>query len=355
MFSRLLALGFCLLLLVAPNVKAVSAAQYTIVDLGSLGGTRNLPQSINDKGQVVGVSFLASNSVNHAFLWNGCMQDLGVLPGGVYSSASGINSGGQIVGISGSPSGYHGCVWQSTTLTDLPSASFPYSSAEALGINSSGQVVGDCWSPSEHQACLWENSGITTLQGLGGSYSISTSINGNGQIAGYSTVQSGAYHACIWQGGAVTDLGPGYAFDINDNGQIIGLSIAQGGGYWQGSTFTPLVGLDTSYKYADPVAANNNGIIVGYARYSTSMATYSRACLWQNGAITELPSLPGWLRGYSQALDVNNNGQIIGYAYDSNNVEHAVLWTPVPEPSGLPALFIALASTGVAYRRRRRV
>jgi len=80
----------------------------TPIDLGSLGGTAwNTPMAINQQGQIVGFSDLTGdqngdNPNFHAFLWvrPGPMQDLHTLTGDAISEALGINERGQIVGVS---------------------------------------------------------------------------------------------------------------------------------------------------------------------------------------------------------------------------------------------------------------
>ena len=67
-------------------VKPVSAAntQYSIIDLGTLGGAFSVGDGINDnkiseRGQVIGHSTTAFDE-SHSFIWqNGIMTDLGVL------------------------------------------------------------------------------------------------------------------------------------------------------------------------------------------------------------------------------------------------------------------------------------
>jgi len=58
------------------------------LSLGTLGGTNTNPYGMNEKGQVVGYSWIADNAVYHAFLWNKPtgMKDLGTL-GGINSYA----------------------------------------------------------------------------------------------------------------------------------------------------------------------------------------------------------------------------------------------------------------------------
>jgi probable HAF family extracellular repeat protein len=70
----------------------------TMRDLGTLGGSSSQAKGINDRGQVVGQSFLAGNTERHAFMYSrGTMQDLGTL-GGRESYAYAINNKGQVVG-----------------------------------------------------------------------------------------------------------------------------------------------------------------------------------------------------------------------------------------------------------------
>ena len=61
-----------------------------MTDLGTLGGSVSVAYGINNGGQIVGESKIASGAF-HAVLWeNGTMTDLGTL-GGPNSVAFGIN------------------------------------------------------------------------------------------------------------------------------------------------------------------------------------------------------------------------------------------------------------------------
>ena len=84
--------------------------QYSITDLGTLGGSMSRAYSINDSGQVVGISYFDEGLKRHAFLYDESMGmvDLNNLipsdSGWLLSRAFGINSSGHIIG-SGSING----------------------------------------------------------------------------------------------------------------------------------------------------------------------------------------------------------------------------------------------------------
>ena len=123
-------------------------------DLGNLsGGFKNVGLSINNQGQVVGGSQVTDTSTPsngvHAFLWTrqtGKMQDLGTLPGDVASGATSINDPGDVVGVSFDPDGNpRAFLWRNGTMTDLNTLvpdDAPLFPLFATAVNSRGEIVG---------------------------------------------------------------------------------------------------------------------------------------------------------------------------------------------------------------------
>jgi probable HAF family extracellular repeat protein len=119
----------------------------SLTQLPTLGGTQNIAFAINAQGQVVGNSSLAGSSgpgtiVLNAYLYsNGKMLDLGTLPGGGNSEATGINNSSQVVGDSGG----HAFLWQNGTmynLADLLTVPAPFPLSYSMAINNAGQIIG---------------------------------------------------------------------------------------------------------------------------------------------------------------------------------------------------------------------
>src|SRR6185369_7866059 len=128
------------LMIVAVSPVRAQGSGYSILDLGTLGGSSSYVSAINDRGQVVGYSETSSGET-HAFLWKkGTMTDLGTLGGGA-SEAADINKFGQVVGWSTLASGErHAFLWEKGRMTDLGTLSG--NDSYAVDINDNGQVAG---------------------------------------------------------------------------------------------------------------------------------------------------------------------------------------------------------------------
>src|SRR6185437_10860216 len=97
---------------------------YSVIDLGTLGGSSSMATAINNAGLIVGQADTSSGA-SHPFLYNpvtASMQDLGTF-GGATASATAINSAGQIVGWATDTDNVpRPFLWSSSGLTNLTPA-----------------------------------------------------------------------------------------------------------------------------------------------------------------------------------------------------------------------------------------
>jgi probable HAF family extracellular repeat protein len=298
---------------------------YVAIDLGTLGGSSSRAFEINAAGQVVGMSDFESDT--HAFLWEkGVMTDLGTLNGGDFSVAVDINTSGQVVGSSAQSQVYSAFLWENSLMADLSPL------AQASGINEGGQVVGVSWVPGvplRNHAFLWANGTLTDLGTLGGLNSLASAINSAGQVVGNSDVGNGESHAFLWANGVMTDLGTlggGFseASDVNTSGEVVGMSLLPNrenrAVLWAGGVIKDLGTLGGANSLAYDI--NVAGKVVGSSETSYGE---SHAFLWENGVMKDLGTLGG---GYSDAQGINHDGQIVGSSSTPTGESHATLWVP---------------------------
>jgi len=342
--------------------------RYTVTYLPTLGGSRNRPTGINNRGWVAGFANRPGNGTRVAALWHdGVLDTLGTL-GGPNSAVlwPGLNNQGMIAGIAEtadldplneewsctaflpSVTGHicRGFFWQSGTMTPLPTLG-GYQGF-ATGVNSRGQVVGWAETPVNDPTCnlpqklqfravLWEplNGTKQELPPLhGDSTSAATAINERGQVVGISgrcdvaVGEFSAQHAVLWDNGTVTDIGDlgGDAWhtpmDINEQGHVVGFSNPA---YVVGADFNPLAflwtkqaGIKSLGHLANDTSSQALGIngrdqVVGV---STSLAGANRAFLWQADTMADLNDLvgPNFPDVLIIAQHINDAGVITGRA-----------------------------------------
>ena len=351
---------FCL---VFSNAQLMSAApSYRVIDLGAIpGGGYSEARAINEKGQIVGFAITA-NGNNHAFLYDGSiMIDLGTLTGDKTSYAYDVNDGSKVVGTSFAATGtYRGFLYNGSAMIDL--GSLGGGTSDANGVNNLGQIVGSAdyrerarrmlSSKAVRQCPTWAASPVphTAWQPV---------FNDNGQIVGTSGVMFRYLHAFSYSGSTMTDLGtlPGGKFcaatDISSNGLIAGYSDTAGGAkhafVYNGSTMTDLGTLNGGDS--SPWGINSSGQVVGWSSGGERPFLYDGSTMLDLNSLLDSSST-GWT--IQRASDINDKGQIAANAVIGAGVLHAVLLTPVPEPSTLVLLAGGtIGLLGYAWRRRR--
>jgi len=307
--------------------SSVSAAGWTLVDIGALIGGSTDATAINEVGQVVGVELSAGyGAPTRGFLYDsnsGTIVDLGSL-GGTYTYPYAINDAGQVVGQSSTSGRSHRAfLYESGNMTDL--GTFGGNSSYAVGINNAGQIAIN----ADSRAILYDHGTVTELGSLGGTYTTARAINDAGQVAGYSlTNGSRPMDAFLYSQGKMNDIGASiggssnYAYGLNNAGQVVGWALVknnQQAFLHGGAARNPLFGPSGSVAYS----INDQGQIVGYAGGTGGF-------LYASGKMTRLDTLPevvaaGW--DTVNPLYINNRGQIVGEAY-INDISHAILLSP---------------------------
>jgi len=141
---------------------------------------------INNAGTLIGSS-------GHAFeLVNGAYQELGTLAGGDWSSAYAINDSGNVVGYGDLSDGlFRGMVW-SPGGGMLELGTLGGANSCATGVNANGEVVGHTGTASGYEhAFLAIGGALTDLGTLDGGSSYGYGINDAGSIVDY--VGEGGY------------------------------------------------------------------------------------------------------------------------------------------------------------------
>jgi probable HAF family extracellular repeat protein len=266
-------------------------------------GSNSDAYAVNDAGQVAGYGTFGGSTYTHAFRWDAThgITDLGTLSNRPYSAANDINASGQVVGVSkqmnmissSDITGGMAFLWDSANgMRDLGISSLWTSiqnSSTATAINTGGQIVGysqesEDGSPAiatADTAFFRDSSGTAKLLPSlpGWMYSKALDINDQGQVVGSSgdyqllphSITYRPQQAVLWQNGVATGLGvpAGYLRDearaINNAGQVVVLAFSSTSSatavgepfLWQNDVWT-----DLGVHFATALDINNYGQIM---------------------------------------------------------------------------------------------
>ena len=326
-----------------------AAQQYTVTDLGTLSGNKvSVAYGLNNSGEAAGTSSNPTGAIATMFS-GGKAASVNTL-GADVSVATAMNGSGQIAGYNffySNPNfNPQAFLYSSGSMKNINSASLFPSGTEAWGINNSGQVVGTGYfSPGNFHAFLFSGGKMNDL-GPPGSYQASAvAINNSGQIVGGYFLVSGGGGAFIYSNGKIAQLpvptgsSAVSAFTINDNGEIAGALYFSTGspphaarysnGIW--SDLGAIAGANSNLAKG----VNVNGQVVGTAyfpqtQYHPPKPGKHVAFIYSNGGLVDLNTLIPAGTGFTltDAVGINDSGQIVCNATNLSGSEHAVLLSP---------------------------
>lgn len=337
---------------------AHAVAEYSVTDLGTLGGQQAEATGMNNRGQVVGWSVDADGRPQ-AFVWqNGRMTGLGFLPGGTSSVARAINNGGDITGYAHiAANQWRAFLYTGNQMINI--GTWGNVNSQGTAINDLGAITGTAPptnNPPYNSSFFWQTNQYTQIPAYApGNSCDGFGINNLGQVCGITFVYSPnpRWWAYIWHDdntNGLHDIGEmkllgtfgtkdtvgemSVANAINDHGLVVGWTVISHVYYpRQAFLVTPSNGVWKlpSYSNIDPTnllmrslgtlggptnnsaayALNNHGWIVGT---SDTPAGTNQAFLWRDETMLNLNSLippdTGWVLTHATAI--NDAAEIAG-------------------------------------------
>ncbi len=299
-----------------------SSSLYTVTTLPSLGGDFTLATGINEKGQVVGFSEVASSEY-HLFLWDRAhgMRDLGRIRNDLVR----INDLGQITGTAATAGAAQAFFWDPNDGMYLL-GTMGGGSSRGLGINNRGQVVGAYrTADTQSHAFVWDGfNGMQPIEVPGCGLRLAWAINDAGQAIVFG--RGCPYMVSLDERGKVTACEPlpvKGLLDIDNTGRVAGLMQTPRDTFdlalWQKRSGLQTFPFDA--RDLDSPRINDVGQLVYSRTWDEPTGLFSAfgtaprvSCLWDpNAGADPIPlSVPTKRSEQFGATDINNRGQIVG-------------------------------------------
>lgn len=298
------------------------------------------PAAMNNAGQIVGFTGLASGGTETVVYTGGVLRSLGAF-GGAASYGTAINDAGAITGSFQTASGEsHGFVYQNGHTVDIGAGTAGY------GINARGDVVGSMQSANGVTGFVYSGGKLTEIANLGaGMQGRASDIDDAGNIAGESTITSDTDHAAVhpflYRDGAMADIGAlgnnriTGAVAINNAGQVAGYSEGVDGTHaflYQAGAMRDLGNLGSDSLSIHGM--NAHGTLVGTAANEEQGLI---PFISLGDTLVDLNTLIDPLLGWQlfSAYANNDLGQVIGWGCqgDTCGLVRLDLASAVPEPA----------------------
>jgi probable HAF family extracellular repeat protein len=249
-------------------------------------------------------------------------------PDAVYTTATGINNAGKVVGNCATNS-LHGYEWTPGTVRHVD---FPRAAATgAADINSLGEVAGiyDLITNGNAHGFQLDKSGYTTIDASGAIQTVVIGTNTFGEMVGYWNDKNYNIYGFLYSKGAFTPISvPGSLYTIPNglnSSAVVGSYRTSTTSYafmLQGGVLTSFDFPGAMFSYAYSI--NTSGEVIGL--YEDSKFQY-HGFLWRDGAFVETFDLQDGAMmadGYTR-LSLNDMRQIVGTYVDDKGIRHGFL------------------------------
>jgi hypothetical protein len=331
---------------ITATASAISFTSHDLYPLANPGGgfTQVFPTGFHPAADgVVGGQGAHGDNFSHAFLWKSSANPIDLNPAGFTNSYIYAADATHQVGFAANnPTGLgRAFLWSGTAASAVDLTPAGYSLAVAYASSTTRQVGSVAGTPNNFidHAVIWSGTAASFVDINPAGYVTSQAINldATHQVGSGTLTGSSSAHALLWTDGSpVVDLHPAelvssQAQAVRD-GREVGFGNLSAGGdpqalLWQGATNVATNLTPAGFGGAIAEDANATSVV----GFTSSFSGPTHAAWWSDSAASfiDLHTLlgPGFVN--SQAFSIAADGTIYGTALASNNVYHAVSWTPI--------------------------